>query len=79
MKRKQYRTATCYILVVEKLDGPTMGQRNALRLLQVRRGGSNTLEKLKKLLSSFVKEVCLDKREFVYSTESEIQSVLADR
>jgi hypothetical protein len=59
LKRKQYRTATCYILVVEKLDGPTMGQRNALRLLQVRRGVLRILEMLKKPLSA------LPKRKFV--------------
>ncbi|GJP42311.1 hypothetical protein CLOM_g1893 [Closterium sp. NIES-68] len=34
-ENKQYRTATCYILVVEKLEGPTIGQQSALRLLQV--------------------------------------------
>eukprot|EP00850_Spirogloea_muscicola_P003181 SM000012S25443 [mRNA] locus=s12:1087565:1095716:- [translate_table: standard] len=32
--KRQYRTATCYILVIEKLEGPTIGQQNALRLLQ---------------------------------------------
>eukprot|EP00898_Chlorokybus_atmophyticus_P004519 jgi/Chlat1/5068/Chrsp33S08959 len=30
----QYRTAACYILVIEKLEGPTVGQQSALRLLQ---------------------------------------------
>ena len=34
-ERRQYRTATCYILVIEKLEGPGVGQQCALRLLQV--------------------------------------------
>lgn len=33
-KRRCYRTAACYILVIEKLEGTLVSQYNALRLLQ---------------------------------------------
>ncbi|KAI5071151.1 hypothetical protein GOP47_0013402 [Adiantum capillus-veneris] len=33
-KRRYYRTAACYILVIEKLEGTPVSQYNALRLLQ---------------------------------------------
>lgn len=33
-KRRCYRTAACYILVIEKLEGTPVSQYNALRLLQ---------------------------------------------
>ncbi|KAJ7539613.1 hypothetical protein O6H91_11G101500 [Diphasiastrum complanatum] len=33
-ERTSYHTATCYILVIEKLEGPSVSQRSALRLLQ---------------------------------------------
>lgn len=33
-KRRYYRTAACYILVIEKLEGTPISQYNALRLLQ---------------------------------------------
>ncbi|XP_024532297.1 RAB6A-GEF complex partner protein 1 [Selaginella moellendorffii] len=33
-ERKSYHTATCYILVIAKLEGPSVSQRGALRLLQ---------------------------------------------
>uniref|UniRef100_A0A7I4D4R9 RIC1 C-terminal alpha solenoid region domain-containing protein n=1 Tax=Physcomitrium patens TaxID=3218 RepID=A0A7I4D4R9_PHYPA len=36
LEKGLYRTATCYILVIEKLEGPTISQHNAIRLLKVR-------------------------------------------
>lgn len=63
--RKQYRTATCYILVIDKLEGPTIGQKNALRLLQA------TLQvKLYELAGELVRFLVRSGREFS-STERE--------
>lgn len=34
LEKGLYRTATCYILVIEKLEGPTISQHSAIRLLK---------------------------------------------
>lgn len=68
-EKNQFRTATCYILVVEKLEGATTGQQNALRLLQA------TLQvAMYELAGELVRFLLRSGREFSHSASEDDRS-----